>query len=121
MDVSGMYYDGCLLNLYPDGGSGMRYHSDPDQGVLWDYETAVVSVGATRRFSFRQNTVSMEAASSSCSSQQQQRPHTFVLMHGDVVEMFGDCQSQFQHTVRTADEKYEEAARASLVFKRTLS
>ncbi|KAI2496203.1 hypothetical protein MHU86_18298 [Fragilaria crotonensis] len=120
MDVSGIYYDGCLLNLYPDGGSGMRYHSDPDQGVLWDYETAVVSLGATRRFSFRHNTASMEGASSS-SSQQQQRPHTFVLMHGDVVEMFGDCQSKFQHTVRTADEKNEEAARASLVFKRTLS
>ena len=30
MDVSGIYYDGCLLNLYPDGGSGMRYHSDPN-------------------------------------------------------------------------------------------
>lgn len=114
MDVSGIYYDGCLLNLYPDGGSGMRYHSDPDQGVLWDYETAVVSLGATRRFSFRRNAVSTEQDS------YQQRPHTFVLMHGDVVEMFGDCQSQFQHTVRTANEKNEDAARASLVFKRTL-
>lgn len=116
MDVSGIYYDGCLLNLYPDGGSGMRYHSDPDQGVLWDFETAVVSLGATRRFSFRRNAVSSEEES----SYQQERPHTFVLMHGDVVEMFGDCQSQFQHTVRTADEKNEDAARASLVFKRTL-
>ncbi len=115
MDESGFYYDGCLLNLYPDGGSGMRYHSDPDQGVLWDYETAVVSVGATRRFSFRHNDASIEGGLS------QQRPHTFVLMHGDVVEMFGDCQSRFQHTVRTADEKNEDAARASLVFKRTLS
>ena len=111
LETSGIYYDGCLLNLYPDGGSGMRYHIDPDQGVLWDYETAVVSVGATRRFSFRKIPTGDESF----------QPHTFVLMQGDVVEMFGDCQSLFQHTVRTADEKNEEAARASLVFKRTLS
>jgi alkylated DNA repair dioxygenase AlkB len=111
LETTGIYYDGCLLNLYPDGGSGMRYHIDPDQGVLWDYETAVVSVGATRRFSLRKIP----------SVDEHWQPHTFVLMQGDVVEMFGDCQSLFQHTVRTADEKNEEAARASLVFKRTLS
>lgn len=108
---TGIYYDGCLLNLYPDGGSGMRYHADPDQGVLWDYETAVVSLGATRRFSFR--TIS--------SDQQQPQPHTFVLMDGDVTEMFDDCQSLFQHTVRTADVKQDDSRRASLVFKRTLT
>ena len=50
------YYDGCLLNLYHDGGSGMRYHIDPDQGTLWDYETAVISVGGSRRFCFRERT-----------------------------------------------------------------
>eukprot|EP00980_Cylindrotheca_fusiformis_P012235 scaffold2983_cov123-Cylindrotheca_fusiformis.AAC.5 len=44
--ATGQHYDGCLLNLYPDGGSGMRYHIDPDQGTLWAYETAVVSVGS---------------------------------------------------------------------------
>lgn len=43
---TGQYYDGCLLNLYPDGGSGMRYHTDPDQGTIWAYETVVVSVGS---------------------------------------------------------------------------
>ena len=47
------YYDGCLLNHYPDGGSAMRYHIDPDQGTLWDYATDVVSVGASRRVAFR--------------------------------------------------------------------
>jgi alkylated DNA repair dioxygenase AlkB len=114
VEETGIYYDGCLLNLYPDGGSGMRYHIDPDQGVLWNYETVVVSVGATRRFSFR------EIPGVNRSSKQQQ-PHTFVLMEGDVTEMFGDCQTRYQHTVKTADDKKEEASRASLVFKRTLS
>jgi alkylated DNA repair dioxygenase AlkB len=90
----------------------MRYHSDPDQGVLWDFQTAVVSLGASRRFSFRE--ISFEG------KKLERTPHTFVLMHGDVVEMFDDCQTRFQHTVRQAEEKNEEAARGSLVFKRSL-
>ncbi|CAJ1949775.1 unnamed protein product [Cylindrotheca closterium] len=109
---TGQYYDGCLLNLYPDGGSGMRYHIDPDQGTLWAFETAVVSVGCTRRFAFR------EIPSSGSSSNA--KPHVFVLFQGDVTEMFADCQTRFQHTVRTAESKNENAPRASLVFKRTL-
>jgi alkylated DNA repair dioxygenase AlkB len=111
VDRIGQYYDGCLLNLYPDGGSGMRYHSDPDQGTLWDYDTTVVSVGATRRFSFRV----LPGSDSSLQTQ----PHTFVVMEGDVTHMFNDCQDRFQHTVKKADDKREVAARASLVFKRT--
>jgi len=105
-DQTGVYYDGCLLNHYPDGGSGMRYHIDPDQGTLWDFSTAVVSVGATRKFAFRETTGS--------------KPHVFTLLQGDCTEMFGDCQSRYQHTVKTAETPHEQAARASLVFKKTL-
>ena len=104
------YYDGCLLNLYENGQSGMRYHSDPDQGTLWDYDTAVVSVGACRRFAFRTNDTKQ---------QQQHPPHSFVVMHGDVTHMFNDCQKRFQHTVKKADNRNDESPRASLVFKRT--
>jgi alkylated DNA repair dioxygenase AlkB len=110
--LTGDYFDCCLLNLYPDGGSGMRYHADPDQGDLWDYETCVVSVGATRRFAFRDVLSNKVSTVSS--------PHVFVLMSGDVTEMFGDCQQRFQHTVKTADNKKEKVARASLVFKKSL-
>ena len=104
--TSSEYYDGCLLNLYPNGQSGMRYHIDPDQGTLWDYSTAVVSVGATRRFTFR-------------SLMAEQQPHSFVVMHGDVTHMFGDCQERYQHSVKKADFRNDDSARASLVFKRT--
>lgn len=106
--VTNQYYDGCLLNLYHNGQSVMRYHIDPDQGTLRDYDTAVVSVGATRRFCFR-----------SIDMQQQQRPHNFLVMHGDVAYMFDDCQERFQHTVKKADNRMDESSRASLVFKRT--
>ena len=104
-DQTGVRYDGCLLNHYPDGESGMRYHVDPDQGTLWDFSTAVVSVGATRKFAFRDFMGT--------------KPHVFTLLQGDCTEMFDDCQTRFQHTVKTAETPNEEAARASLVFKKT--
>jgi alkylated DNA repair dioxygenase AlkB len=145
------YYDGCLLNLYPDGGSGMRYHVDPDQGTLWDYETAVVSVGASRRVAFREIQQSSSLPTTSSSSppstttkprqlgdtpwtttyntttitaavtkhRPSSKPHTFVVLHGDVMEMFGNCQSTYQHTVKTAEDKSEVTPRVSLVFKKT--
>jgi len=118
-------YDCCLLNLYPDGDSGMRYHIDPDQGRLWTTDTAVVSVGSSRRFSFRE-----------ISASEGKHPHNFVVMDGDVTEMFGDCQERFQHCVKTVDGSSKKSrreehvhhdffvgtdARASLVFKKSLS
>ncbi|KAL7527198.1 hypothetical protein ACHAXR_003198 [Thalassiosira sp. AJA248-18] len=107
-EKTGQHYNCCLLNLYPDGESGMRYHIDPDQGTLWGYETAVVSVGATRRFAFRK--IDKNDATT----------HIFTLMEGDVAEMFDDCQQTYQHTVKTADAKNEITQRVSLVFKKTL-
>lgn len=109
-DNMGSYYDCCLLNLYPDGDSGMRYHSDPDQGTVWGKDTSVVSVGATRRFSFRH----IPSAGMKNVSQ----PHNFVVMDGDVTHMFDECQFLYQHAVKTADTKgNEKASRSSLVFK----
>lgn len=96
------YYDGCLLNYYPDGESAMRYHRDPDQGTIWDYDTAVVSFGSPRPFSFRD-----------CNKE----IHNFVVFHGDVTHMFADCQERFEHTVKKAD--VSESPRISLVFKRS--
>lgn len=134
-----MYYDGCLLNHYPDGGSAMRYHIDPDQGHLWNFTTAVVSVGASRRVAFRttDQPPTMTTTSSNNKDKKEngnapttktkkkakaenEKPHTFVVMHGDVMVMVDDCQSRFQHAVKPADNKQEQAARASLVFKQTL-
>jgi alkylated DNA repair dioxygenase AlkB len=112
--VTSQYYDCCLLNLYPNGGSGMRYHIDPDQGELWDYETAVVSVGATRRVAFRS-----VATLGDSSFPGTPPPHSFHVIHGDVMYMFDDCQERFQHTVKKAETKSDNAPRSSLVFKRT--
>ena len=109
--LTGEDYNCCLANLYPDGESGMRYHIDPDQGELWGYETAVVSVGAARRFAFRPIP----------GLQSKGKAHNFIVMNGDVTEMFGQCQQKFQHTVKTAEGRGEAASRSSLVYKKTLN
>jgi alkylated DNA repair dioxygenase AlkB len=50
--AAGVRYDSVLLNLYPDGASGMGWHQDP-QEAAWAEDTAVVSVGAPRTFKVR--------------------------------------------------------------------
>jgi len=98
----GVRYDSVLLNLYPCGASAMRFHSDPGQGVEWQEDTAVVSVGSERRFVFR------EIADHS-------RRWAYTLRGGDCVRMFADCQKRLQHAVLS--EAGDVAPRVSLVFK----
>jgi len=116
----GVYYDCCLLNLYPDGDSGMNYHVDPDQGTIWGYDTCVVSVGATRRFSFRDIPKSKGGGGGDDQDASNSAPYNFVVMEGDVTHMFDDCQFRYQHAVKTADARRgeEKASRSSLVFKK---
>ena len=87
-DGIGHHYCSVLLNHYPDGGSGMRFHADPGQGETegWGYSTAVVSVGATRLFTFRRR-------------QDASMRVTFAVRHGDVLHMHSDCQEEWQHAV----------------------
>ena len=39
--VLGVTYCSCLINFYPDGESGMRWHADPLGDGLWADDTAV--------------------------------------------------------------------------------
>lgn len=48
-----MHFDSVLINLYGDGRCGMRYHADPLYGC-WTPNAAVVSIGQTRKFIFRE-------------------------------------------------------------------
>ena len=108
------------------------------KGTLWENETAVVSIGASRRFAFREiksqkeEPNNNEESSSSSSSDNNNnntthqnssssQPHTFVVMQGDVTEMFSDCQIRYQHAVKPAFHNKECAMRSSLVFKKQLS
>eukprot|EP00188_Purpureofilum_apyrenoidigerum_P006207 Plantae.Rhodophyta-Purpureofilum_apyrenoidigerum.ctg9229.p1 GENE.Plantae.Rhodophyta-Purpureofilum_apyrenoidigerum.ctg9229~~Plantae.Rhodophyta-Purpureofilum_apyrenoidigerum.ctg9229.p1 ORF type:complete len:396 (+),score=51.31 Plantae.Rhodophyta-Purpureofilum_apyrenoidigerum.ctg9229:164-1351(+) len=106
-ELTGVNYDGCLINYYADGQTGMRYHSDPDQGTYWTTDTAVVSIGDTRQFIFRRaDDYSMR--------------HVYYVTGGDVVIMRGDCQERFQHCVKVESNAEDCGPRMSLVYKRSL-
>jgi len=117
----GTRYDCCLLNLYPNGESAMNYHIDPDQDVLWGRRTAVVSVGSARRFAFRPLPgPGGEGGAERRGTAEALAVHNFVVLEGDVAEMFGDCQWRYQHAIKPADARGERSQRSSLVFKQTL-
>lgn len=103
----GVRYDSVLVNLYPSGESAMRFHSDP-QGDSWATDTAVVSVGATRRFAFRSASAPADPSLRS----------EFGVVSGDVVVMRGDCQARFQHSI--LPDPAAAGPRISLVFKKAL-
>ena len=50
-----------------------------------------------------------------------ERKVSFALRHGDVVEMWGDCQSVYQHSVKVEAESDLARPRISLVYKRTMA
>ena len=82
----------------------MRFHSDP-QGKEWAADTAVVSVGAPRRFVFR----AAGDPATRCG---------VVVRSGDVVHMGPGCQERFQHAVLPEASAEAAAPRISLVFKK---
>ncbi len=62
-------FNSCLANLYADGRDAMGWHADNERSLGKDPMIASISLGATRKFSFRHNdtgeTVSIELESGS--------------------------------------------------------
>ena len=89
-EETGEMFDCALLNLYPDGSTACKYHTDPDLGRLWARDSVIVSVGETRRFAFRKLGATDAEA------------HWFRLRSGDCVHMFADCNDAYEHCVMRA-------------------
>jgi alkylated DNA repair dioxygenase AlkB len=104
--LTGEHYDSVLVNYYPDGKCGMRFHVDPLYKT-WTPNTAVVSIGHTRTFVFR----AMEDHS---------RRWVYPVANGDLVVMFGDCQEVLQHAIRVEREAGDAGPRMSLVYKQNI-
>jgi len=104
-------FDCTLCNLYPAGeDAACKFHSDPEHGSHWHLSTAVVSCGEPRRFAFRR-----------IGAEDDDRDrHVFHLFHGDVVEMFDQCQDVYQHGVLAPEDATNQGARVSLVLKNAL-
>ncbi|KAG2495291.1 hypothetical protein HYH03_006564 [Edaphochlamys debaryana] len=103
---TGVDYDSCLINFYEDGKCGMRYHVDPLYGK-WTPHQAVVSLGDTRTFIFREI------------SDYDSR-WLYRVSNGDMVHMFGDCQDRLQHCIRVERRADDAGPRMSLVFKQRI-
>lgn len=79
-------FNGVLLNLYRDGQDGMAWHSD-DEPELGEYPLiASVSLGATRRFQFR-------------NKENKTNRLQLELEHGSLLLMRGTTQRHWQHQI----------------------
>lgn len=109
---TGILYDCCLINLYEDGECACAYHVDPDLGTIFSRDSVIVSIGESRRFNLRKM-LSKEGP-------KEQEPHVYHVHDGDVFYMFDDCQESFQHAILKSEGAQNDAARVSVVFKKTL-
>jgi hypothetical protein len=83
-EIAGTHYDICLLNFYPDGTTGMGWHSD-EEDMREDSDIASLSFGEERRFDFR--------------SIDKKEKYSIVLEHGALLLMRGWIQKYWQHHV----------------------
>lgn len=99
--ITGTQFNSCLLNLYHNGDEGMSWHSDNEKSLGKNTVIASVSLGATRRFSFRhkatKETISIE------------------LENGSLLVMRGETQSHWLHSLPKT--KKVASPRINLTFR----
>ena len=106
-EQTGERFDSCLINWY-DERAACAYHTDPGMGTMYATDSVIVSIGETRRFSFRPlGTTDVEA-------------HWIRVADGDCVFMFANCNDDYEHCVMAAEGEGNASPRASVVFKRSL-
>jgi alkylated DNA repair dioxygenase AlkB len=99
--LTGESYNSCLLNLYHDGSEGMAWHSDGEQDLKKNGAIASLSLGATRKFSFKHK-----------------KDHCkidIILESGSLLVMTGDTQSNWLH--RLPPTKKVSKPRINLTFR----
>lgn len=94
-------YNACLLNYYPDGNSGMGWHSDNEPELVKASSIASLSFGAARKFSLKPisggPTVSL------------------ILQNGSLLEMKGATQNYWLHSLPKSKKIAEP--RINLTFR----
>lgn len=98
---SGETYNSCLLNLYHSGKEGMAYHSDGEKMLKKDGAIASLSLGATRKFSFKHK-------------ENKQRIDVF-LENGSLLVMKQGTQTNWLH--RLPPTKKVQSPRINLTFR----
>jgi len=100
-DITGTSFNSCLLNLYHSGEEGMAWHSDDEKSLGKNTCIASLSLGATRKFSFKhkhnKDTVSI------------------MLENGSLLVMKDETQTNWLHSLPKARKVLK--ARVNLTFR----
>jgi len=94
-------YNACLLNLYHNGEEAMGWHSDNEKEIIANSSIASLSIGASRKFSFKHK-VTKETIS-------------IQLENGSLLEMKGTIQSHWLHALPKSKKITE--SRINLTFR----
>jgi len=94
-------YNACLLNLYHNGEEAMGWHSDNEKEIIANSTIASLSIGASRKFSFKHK-VTKETIS-------------IQLENGSLLEMKGTIQSHWLHALPKSKKITE--SRINLTFR----
>lgn len=95
-------FNSVLANLYRDGQDSMGWHSDDEPELGKQPVIASVSLGATRRFSFKAKTENAKAVH-------------LELPHGSLLLMRGDTQKNYRHALAKTVKPVGE--RLNLTFR----
>jgi len=94
-------YNACLLNLYHNGEEAMGWHSDNEKEMMANSPIASLSIGASRKFSFKHK-VTKETIS-------------LQLGNGSLLEMKGETQAHWWHALSKSKRITEP--RINLTFR----
>ncbi len=97
-------FNSCLLNLYHNGKSEIRYHSDSEPQLGVKPVIASINFGAPRTF----HVLHKESG----------RKEQYLLEHGDLFIMLENFQTDYLHAV--LKEKHVTEPRISLTFRKVL-
>lgn len=95
-------FNSVLANLYRDGQDSMGWHSDDEPELGRQPVIASISLGATRRFSFKAKTENAKAVH-------------IELPHGSLLLMRGDTQKNYRHALAKTAKPAGE--RINLTFR----
>lgn len=105
-DISGVGFNGVLLNRYRTGKDSMGWHSDDEPEFGPNPVIASVSFGGTRNFQFRHK-------------RQKDLKSNIELTHGSLLIMRGGTQENWQHQIPKTARPVQE--RLNLTFRRIIN
>lgn len=101
-------YNSVLINYYRDGQDSMGWHADNEQELGPDPKIASLSLGQTRKFSLKSNTVKGSSA----------EVLNLLLGHGSLLFMGAGTQQNYKHQLPKT--KLSNGPRINLTFRKMI-